>query len=203
MNKEMQPGHCKCGCGEKTKIAERSDPRVGWIKGQPKQYINGHQGRARKAAPVDKRFWSKVDKRGPNDCWEWQGCVTRKGYGFIKVGHNTQLAHRVAWILLRGAIEDDLCCLHSCDNPKCVNPNHIFLGTREDNNLDRKRKGRGRNGPQDGSNNNHAKLTWDKVEEIRRLFNQKGISQGQIARRFNITQPTVSRIVRGLGWIQA
>lgn len=147
------------------------------------------------------RFWKYVKRANEDQCWEWQGCLTKKGYGFLRVGRSTQLAHRFSWAIRYGSVPSDLCCLHRCDNPRCVNPNHIFLGTRKDNNEDRARKKRGRNGPQDGPNNNYAKLTWNQIDGMRHLRNL-GVGQEQIALSFGIKQSTVSRIVRGLGWIR-
>lgn len=155
-----------------------------------------------KKRPLKQRFWEKVHINCRNGCWEWQASTNQKGYGTINIGGNSHLAHRVAWKLMYGKFPK-LCCLHKCDNPACVNPAHLFLGTRRDNNRDRTLKKRGRNGPQDGENNNHSKLTWQSVRKIRKLYRKGELSQGQLARQFNITQPTVSRIVRGLGWTQS
>jgi hypothetical protein len=91
-------------------------------------------------APVDRRFWSKVQK-GP-DCWTWAGSRSAKGYGRLNVGGAVCQAHRVSWELHRGAIPSDLFVLHRCDNPPCVNPDHLFLGTALDNSRDMVSKGR-------------------------------------------------------------
>lgn len=87
-----------------------------------------------------KRFLSKITIT-PNNCWEWQGARTLQGYGKFK-SFGESLAHRVSFILNFGPLPEQACVLHRCDNPPCVNPAHIFLGTRDINNKDRASKGR-------------------------------------------------------------
>lgn len=87
-----------------------------------------------------KRFWDKVDKSG--DCWEWAAACNSSGYGHIKLDGAMILAHRLSWILANGPIPDNLCICHTCDNRTCVNPDHLWLGTRADNNSDMTKKGR-------------------------------------------------------------
>jgi hypothetical protein len=100
---------------------------------------------SRRRIPLEDRFWPKVNKRGPDECWEWNGCTKPFGYGFIsrRPSGNSELAHRVSWELANGPIPDGLYVLHRCDNPPCVNPNHLFLGDYGDNARDRAAKKRG------------------------------------------------------------
>lgn len=88
------------------------------------------------------RFWAKVDRRGPDDCWEWTAGCNRKGYGKFSLDGATRQSHRISWELANGQIPEGLCVLHRCDNPPCCNPAHLFLGTHADNHADRSLKGR-------------------------------------------------------------
>jgi hypothetical protein len=94
---------------------------------------------------IDARFWSRVAVRQPSDCWEWTGCRTALGYGRFGIGKRVVKAHRRAWELVNGAIPDGLWVLHKCDNPPCVNPSHLWLGTDAENQHDMSAKGRNHN----------------------------------------------------------
>ena len=95
--------------------------------------------------PIGDRFWPKIVRRGPDECWEWQAAKSTRGYG--KLGApgtdaGCEYAHRVSWELHNGPIPDGMHVLHHCDNRICVNPQHLFLGTNLDNILDMRAKGR-------------------------------------------------------------
>jgi len=164
--------------------------------------------------PQDKeRFWAKVQKGQPNECWEWQAGCFWDGYGEFRFKGQSLRAHRVAWTVANGPIPDGLCVLHSCDNPPCQNPRHFWLGTNKDNTLDRARKGR--NGASFGDKNGarlhpeslprgerhwHAKVTEQNVRDIRRRYATGGVSQYALAREFGVHVMTICAIIHRKTW---
>jgi hypothetical protein len=165
----------------------------------------GHTRLYRSPIPINKpqpapleRFWSKVNKRDENQCWNWESRRRRDGYGDIRWNGSHQLAHRVSWEIHCGPIPDDMCILHKCDNRSCVNPHHLFLGTRGDNNRDRENKGRG-NQPK-GEQSGRVKLTWKQVHEIRYLYTNTETSYPKLARQYNVSHVLIGHIVRGKIW---
>ena len=103
------------------------------------------------AAKAKTRFWSKVNQRGPDDCWEWQEGKSKQGYGQFTLYGAHLRAHRFAWMLTHGPIPDEMLVCHKCDNPPCCNPSHLFLGTHLDNQRDKKAKGRCATGERNGA----------------------------------------------------
>ena len=150
--------------------------------------------RGRKSKALVERFWTKVDKRGPDECWSWLAYVGEKGYGQIKADGNRKMlrAHRVSWELNIGPIPDGLCVCHHCDNPPCVNPAHLFVGTYGDNNRDAYRKGRKVPPTPDnrGELNGQAKLTEAHVHKI--LVSTE--TQRGLAYRHNVSWRQLGRI---------
>jgi hypothetical protein len=141
------------------------------------------------------RFWNKValtaDK---NRCWIWQGGLHRRGYGRIKIIAHYHLAHRIAWFLFHNKHpEGNL--LHSCDNPPCVNPNHLREGTLQENVADQMKRGR----HVCGEKSPFAKLTESEVVEIRRLI-PCGMLQKNIAKQFNMSESKISDIKNRRSW---
>lgn len=153
------------------------------------------------ARPLEERFWKKVDVNGPyvldTACWLWTGGKNKAGYGSIGLGGKgagNRNVHRVSWELHFGAIPKGFFVCHKCDNPSCVNPEHLFLGTPKDNMVDMITKGRKRSAL--GSDSSNSKLTEDQVLQI---FNDERIYK-EIAKEFNITHEQVGSIKRKKDW---
>jgi hypothetical protein len=145
------------------------------------------------------RFWSKVNTSN-DGCWEWKNALSRKGYGWFNAGSKSTYAHRVAAFLsgLIDSLSTPLHVLHSCDNPKCCNPSHLFVGTNLDNIKDRVQKGRSKAPKLHGQTNGMAKLCNSQVKEIRGLYFASMFSQSQLAKRYGVRQSHVSRIVNNV-----
>lgn len=141
-------------------------------------------------SPED-RFWQKVRKT--DGCWQWTGAITGFGYGVMtrgSEGAGNILTHRFSWELHYGPVPDGLFVLHRCDNPLCVRPEHLFLGTKQDNAVDCAAKGR--SGP--------AKLTAAQVIEMRRLFVTNTLTYAEIGDRFGVAEVTAWRAITGITW---
>jgi hypothetical protein len=198
------PKLCECGCGQPAPIAVKTNVKDGYIKGQPIRFVHGHNRRGsyvptKKPVPVVERFWAKVKVGKPDECWEWQASTDGRGYGQLNGGNRSLRAHRVSYELHFGSIPDGLDVCHRCDNRRCVNPHHLFVGTRSDNVQDMLKKGRGNFVPQVGSKNHLSKLHEDDIPEIRELA-AGGLTCAAIASRFGVTAENISMIVRRLTW---
>lgn len=145
-------------------------------------------------------LWKKVDRRGEDECWPWTGkWKASAGYGRMDVGNVKGVyANRIAYLTTNpGSISlkaDDVFVLHKCDNPKCCNPKHLFLGTHRDNMQDKVKKGRapvfkGDKGPR-------AKLTMEQATELRFLASCN-LSSGELAKVFKISKPSAKAIIAG------
>ena len=141
------------------------------------------------------RFWSKVDVRGPNECWEWQAGRDDEGYGFFQLNGRQVRAHRLAWELGQEESLGSRCALHSCDNPPCCNPAHVFPGTNAENTADKLAKGRHAR----GSLSARAALNELQVLGIMARWLQ-GIGHIKIAREFGVKRSQVPNIVYGRRW---
>ena len=143
-----------------------------------------------------KLFWSHVTINGLKECWEWVGPKTRDAYGIVSFPNKKRrVAHRVLWAYLRGLIPVGKLLCHDCDNPACVNPLHIFVGTYADNSADMKMKGRSARGEKAP----RSKLTEKAVLEIREKRNQ-GSSTYALAAGYNVTRQTVIAIIHRRTW---
>lgn len=154
----------------------------------------------RPPTPLRDRFWPRVRKGA--GCWLWLGGVDSDGYGQIAVkaadGHRTSArAHRIAWELTHGPVPAGLCVLHRCDNPPCVRPDHLFLGTPTDNNHDMLAKGRER--PPVGVEHGMARLTEEQAREIRRRV-AAGESRRAVAALMGVHYSHACSVARGARW---
>ena len=182
---------CQCDCGRRvvmnaTKIRSGSNPSCASCT---LRYRYGG---------VEKRFWGKVQKCGDGDCWLWTGSRNKFGHGHFNNQPIGNTAHRTAWFLTNGAIPDGMFVCHRCDNPPCVNPKHLFLGTNEDNMRDAAQKNRTAH----GSRAHGSKLSEADIPVILEMLG-KGISQSAIAVRFRVSQGQISRIKSGAIWTRA
>lgn len=144
------------------------------------------------------KFWPKV-LRKPG-CWTWLAGKNTAGYGSFWFHGRLVMAHRVSWMLEHGPIPDGLFVLHHCDNPPCVNPKHLFLGTARDNLIDAISKGRHHAPqPRHGEQNSSAKLTQQYVSKMRHLRCQ-GKTYQQIADLFGICKRTALLACKGITW---
>jgi hypothetical protein len=173
---------------------------------------------------VHYRFWSKVQKT--DGCWLWLGRPDKDGYGKLRVGGVATRAHRYSYALHVGPIPSGLMVCHHCDNPGCVRPDHLFLGTALDNASDAASKGRTALGDRNasrkhperrprgerhhwqtrpetrlrGERNGRAKLTPDDVHTIRALWSAGKANRAELARRYGVTHTLISNIVAGRLW---
>lgn len=152
--------------------------------------------------PIEQRFWEKVDRRNPDECWFWKGIPTRNGYGRIRIDDHDIGAHRLSYILNIGKIPDNYCVCHSCDVRLCVNPNHLFLGTVQDNIDDMNKKGHNifKIGHKFacGERNGRAILTDEDVKFIR-MNPEKQIAKS-LAVKFHVAESTIHRVTQGVSW---
>jgi hypothetical protein len=167
---------------------------------------------------TQERFWKKVNKDGPlhpynptlGRCWIWMASRRNKGYGAFCYAENDTVvqgrAHRYSWHIHCGPIPEGTCVLHSCDMPACVNPMHLWLGTKAENNADMVKKGRrvkgGTHSPgnyQRGEAHHGAKLTWPQVRKIR-AQREQGMSFNQLAKEHHLSVGYVFHLIQGGTW---
>lgn len=141
-----------------------------------------------------KNFLSKF--KVSDNCWIWDGATYSNGYGVFRVGKHLIPAHRVSYRLYKGQLEDKLVVMHSCDNVKCVNPQHLSLGTHKDNAADMKAKKRHRF----GENHHNHKHSDEKILAIKKEYFQGNMSTVKLEKKYGIDSGYISKILRGIVW---
>jgi hypothetical protein len=142
------------------------------------------------------RFFRYVAAGDPDQCWEWQSSKNNSGYGKFWLNGRTDLAHRVSYKLHQGPIPARLQVRHICDNPPCVNPSHLLVGSGKDNARDALDRGRYRR----GSGNGRAKLTFTQVAEIREHWQRGDETQVSMARRYGVSRSAIQWVLNGRNW---
>lgn len=171
-NPSVPYGYCQCGCGERTVVNTRADRRRGWFIGQPRKYLLGHIGRSK--APVD--YIIDPD----SGCWLWQRGHHPGGHGFIHVDGRQCYAHRVYYERTHGPIPEGYHVHHRCENPPCVNPEHLIALSSSHHRLLHSR----------------LVLTREDIAEIRQLV-ASGLSFKRTADRVGVSKATVQRVMNG------
>jgi len=156
------------------------------------------------------RFWSKVDQ-STKGCWEWKGGKFSNGYGCFKLNGKTMKAHRVSYIIMHDSIPEGLVICHRCDNPSCVNPDHLFAATNVANTADRVAKKRSafglRNGwhthPEKrlfGELNKKTRLQADDVRQIRQRYTDGVATIRELAREYGVWDGSIQHIIKRRTW---
>lgn len=178
---------CRCDCGKEKLV-------------QPATLINRDStscGCKNKKNETLEDFMQKVYAEPNTGCWLWAGNVDRDGYGvYLSKKANTNRAHRVSYYLHYGSINANLSILHSCDNPSCVNPQHLRMGTSLENTQDMIRKKRNVT----GEKHHASKLTEGNVRAIRDEYRAGGVTQKQLAAKYNVSSRPIYDILRGKCW---
>jgi hypothetical protein len=167
-------------------------------------YTNQHKGQGNFTnhhtnKPQD--FWMSVRIGSPDECWEWQNALDADGYGVWSIQGQQVKTHRYAYELSKGKIPDSLHVCHSCDNRRCCNPSHLWVGTNDDNHADKRRKGREVPPPTFyGSSHPQSKLTEQDVLEIRALYAEGNDTYKTLAQKFNVSSGLIGHVVTRRNW---
>lgn len=144
---------------------------------------------------ITERFWKKVDKS--SNCWVWTASKSKRGYGHFKIHSKVWQAHRYSWLIHYGYIPKGLCVCHVCDDPACVNPGHLWIGTQLENMQDKIKKGRLRVGI--GERHGHSKLSNKQVLKIRAIYS-KGVTRASLAQKYRVTPANIGNVVNRKTW---
>lgn len=159
------------------------------------------QGQLDRGGGMAEKFHNRVQKS--DGCWIWVGNINpASGYGRLFYGGRNHMAHRISYELIHGPVSTELVICHKCDNPPCVNPNHLFLGTHADNVADKMRKGRWGGGPKSGQENHNSLLTDEQASEIKGLLKLPHFhgKYAQMGRAFGVDECAIHHIKSGRSW---
>jgi hypothetical protein len=165
-----------------------------------KEYVTTHR------AQIQQYLLERITLNTLKECWDWTSTINHKGYGCVRLGHGRSgkfevLSHRLsAMLFLDFSPTPGICVLHKCDNPLCCKPDHLFFGTKADNNRDRLEKGRSRLGVCRGSACGRAILMEADVKDIRQRYATTKISMKQLAREYNVAYNTIVRAIHRETW---
>lgn len=171
-------------CGAERRVSRAMSPKYKYCNAECRALDN----------TIERRFWRKVRVAGVDDCWEWLGALLTDGYGTFTVDNRPKRATHVAWFIEHGEWPHEQMC-HTCDNPRCVNPRHLYDADQSTNILDAYQKGRA----QRGENHRSAVLTEADVLEIWRMIGD-GLGDAEIAASFGVNHGTVYWIRSGRNW---
>jgi len=157
---------------------------------------NMRTGRPKEKLTLEEKFWTFVNKKGINDCWNWKGNHFKQGYGRM-YHHSTKegKAHRLSYMINTGEIPEGALVCHTCNNKSCVNPKHLYVGTNDDNMRDL-----ANSGILKGEKNPASKLTVFEVLRIRRIYAKRGKNTYELSKQYNVSQILISQIIRGVSW---
>lgn len=150
----------------------------------------------RRLQSIEQRLNAYIDKSG--SCWLWTMNTYNYGYGKLSIGKGKQVrAHRYIYEQSKGKIPEGMMVLHTCDNPRCCNPEHLFLGNQKDNMVDAKEKGRIGYKAFFGDKHSNSKLTMEQVAEIKQLYLSGKYYQSELSKMFKVSQPVISKVILG------
>lgn len=189
--------NCVCECGTE-RVVYGSTIRTGHSKScgclkAETSAAHMKQMRLKKSGTIEERFFSRFSKL-KNGCWQWNAHADKDGYGVLPGANQNTRAHRLSYEIHIGPIPDGMIVCHHCDNPGCVNPEHLFVGTAKDNAQDALQKDRHYLGEKNG----RAKLTAEYVEKIKK----SDLSYVELGSIYGVSKSTISNIKRGKGWLR-
>jgi hypothetical protein len=182
---EIPYGNCHCGCGGKTTISKYRDQSKGWIAGEPRLYLRGHN-RTPQPYAAKVNFNQTYDVDSITGCWIWKRRWSKGGYGVMQANNRPYvLAHRYAWEKIHGEVPPGMELHHKCGLRRRVNPDHLELLNHAQH-----------------CQEDRSKLSWEDVKEIRLAYSQGGISQRGLAKEFHISQAQIWEIVNNKSWVK-